>query len=46
MVKAVPNYGEERSCNYKLRPFGGVEEMSYGRGPQFFYRIASKGEEH
>jgi len=46
VVEAAPNYGEERSCNCKLRWFGGAEEMNYGRGPQFFYRIASKGEEH
>ncbi len=46
MVEAAPNYGEEWSCNYELRRFGGAEEMSYGKGPQLFYRIASRGEEH
>jgi len=46
VVEAAPNYGEEWSCNYELRRFGGAEKMSYGRGPQFFCRIASRGEEH
>jgi hypothetical protein len=52
VVKAAPNYGEEWSCNYELRRFGGAEERSYEEGPQiflqnsFFYRIASRGEEH
>jgi hypothetical protein len=36
VVEAAPNYGEEWSCNYELRRFGGAEEMSYEGGPQFF----------
>ncbi len=46
MVEAALNYGEDWSCNYELKRFGGAEEMSYGGGPQFIYRIASRGEEH
>jgi hypothetical protein len=46
VVEVAPNYGEEWTCNYELRRFGGAEEMIYGGGPQFFYRIASKGKEH
>ncbi len=46
MVEAVSNYGEEWSCNYELRRFGGAEEMSYGGGLQFFCRIVSRGKEH
>jgi hypothetical protein len=46
VVEATPNYGEEWSCNYELRQFRGAEEMSYGGGPQFFCRIASRGGEH
>ncbi len=46
MVEVAPNYGEDWSYNYELRRFGGVEEMSYGGGPQFFCRKASRGEEH
>jgi hypothetical protein len=45
VVEAAPNYGEEWSCNYELRRFGGAEEMSYGGGPQSFCRIASRREE-
>ncbi len=46
MVEATPNYGEEWNCNYELKRFGGAEKMSYGGGPQFFYKIASRREEH
>jgi len=36
VVEAAPNYGEEWSCNYELRQFGGAEKMSYGGGSSIF----------
>jgi hypothetical protein len=32
VVEAAPNYGEEWSCNYELRRFGGAEGINYGKG--------------
>jgi len=36
VVEAAPNYGEEWSCNYELRRFGGAEEISGEGDPHFF----------
>jgi hypothetical protein len=36
VVEAASNYGEEWSCNYELRRFGGSKEMNYEGGLEIF----------